>query len=260
MTTTEATTSLPPRRGNRRTQSAAKVPFVGWSQLEAHIGRTWTPGEHVTLIGKTRSGKTHLALALADTRSYVIIAATKRRDPLLAAAQHGYKVVESMREIPRTDSGRPVFRKVIVWPGRAIHDERQRLQLQAVSLRDTFATAERQGNWTVLLDETMWAYDRLQLKKELDSVWYQGGSAGVSLVACAQRPTRVPRLMISQAAHLFLWYVSDKRDLEPLRDIAGAVPPEIVEATLPTLDWDRHEFLYVGANTGYIARSIAPPR
>ena len=253
--------SLRPRRASgRAAPKPPSVPFVGWSELEAHISRTWKPGEHVTLIGKTRSGKTHLSLALADTRTYVIIAATKRRDPLLAAAQRGYKVVESMREIPRTETGRPVFRKVIVWPGRAIHAESERLRFQAASLRETFATAERQGNWTVLLDETMWAYDRLNLKKELDSVWYQGGSAGVSLVACAQRPLRVPRLMISQAAHLFLWYVSDKRDLEPLRDIAGAVPPAIVEATLPTLDWDRHEFLYVGANTGFIARSIAPPR
>lgn len=238
----------------------ASIPFVGWSELEAHISRTWTPGEHVALIGKTRSGKTHLGLALADSRPYVIIAATKRHDPLLESAQHGYKVVESMREIPRTESGRPVYRKVIVWPGRAIFAESDRLRLQAASLRETLATAERQRNWTVFLDETMWAYDRLGLKKELDSVWYQGGSAGVSLVACAQRPTRVPRLMISQASHLFLWYISDKRDLEPLRDIAGAVPPEIVEATLPTLDWDRHEFLYVGANTGFVARSIAPAK
>lgn len=132
------------------------------------------------------------------------------------------------------------------------------MQAQANALRETFSTAERQGHWAVLLDETMWAYDMLGLKKELDSVWYQGRSSGVSLIACAQRPTRVPRLMISSASHLFLSYVSDKRDLEPLREIAGVVPPAVVETTLPTLDWERHEFLYIGADTGYIARTIAP--
>jgi hypothetical protein len=132
--------------------------------------------------------------------------------------------------------------------------------MQRAALKDTIETAERQGHWTLLLDETMWAYDMLGLKKELDSSWYQGRSSGVSIVACAQRPTRVPRLMISSASHLFLSYVSDKRDLEPLREIAGVVSPEIIETTLPNLDWERHEFLYVGADTGYIARTIAPAK
>lgn len=255
------TTSIPTNRRRTSRTQPANVPFVGWTELERHIARTWQPGEHVALIGKAGGGKTHLTLALGDIRSHVLIIATKRRDPLMSSMEAaGYKVVESMDEIPRTETGRPVYRKVIVWPGRSIKDERARQKYQTVVIRDTLATAERQGHWTVLMDETMWAYDMLGLKRELDSVWYQARSSGVSFVACAQRPTRVPRLMISQASHLFLWYVSDKRDLEPLRDIAGAVPPEIVEATLPTLDWDRHEFLYVGANTGYIARSIAPAR
>jgi len=249
-------------RENRagRAQRQSSVAFVGWSKLEQQLDRTWKPGQHVTLIGKTGSGKTHLALALADLRPYTIIAATKRRDPLIQSAGASYKVVASMKEIPRTENGRPVFRKVIVWPGMTEANEKIRHAMQADSLRDTFATAERQGHWTVLLDETMWAYDMLGLKRELDSVWYQGRSSGVSLVASAQRPTRVPRLMISSASHLFLSYVSDKRDLEPLRDIGGVVPREVIESTLPTLDWERHEFLYIGADTGEIARTIAPPR
>lgn len=241
-------------------RQSVSVPFVGWSQLERHLAHTWLPGQHVTLIGKAGSGKTHISTALLDMRTYSLILATKRRDPLLSNVAHGYKVVESMQEIPVTENGVPVYRRVIVWPGRAITQESQRLQVQAAAIRDALSTAERQGNWTVLSDETMWLYDRLRLKAELDSIWYQARSSGISFVANAQRPTRVPRLMISQASHLFLSYVSDRRDLEPLREIAGAVPPEIIEQVLPTLDWERHEFLYVGADTGYIARTIAPPR
>lgn len=253
--------TLPPHRRRRASPApVGSVPFVGWSKLERHLTTAWTHGQHVTLIGKAGSGKTHLGLALMDLRSYSLILATKRRDPLLAQAQAGYRVVESMKEIPRTETGTPVYRKVIVWPGRAIESEQLRLQVQAEEMRNTLSTAERQGNWTVLSDETMWLYDRLRLRAELDSIWYQARSSGVSFVANAQRPTRIPRLMISQASHLFLSSVSDKRDLEPLREIAGAVPPELVETILPTLDWERHEFLYVGADTGYVARTIAPPR
>lgn len=243
-----------------RAQSAPSVPFVGWSSLEAHLANDWMPGQHVTLIGKTGSGKTHIALRLLELRTYALIIATKRRDPLLQEAARGYYVVESMDEIPRTEHGTPVHRRVIVWPGRAIADNDNRIAAQKEAVKQTLSTAERQGHWTVLSDETMWLYDRLQLKGDLDSIWYQGRSSGISFIANAQRPTRVPRLMISSASHLFLSYVSDKRDLEPLREIAGVVSPDIIEATLPTLDWERHEFLYVGADTGYVARTIAPPR
>ncbi len=245
----------PPPRGN-----SALPPFVGWSKLERHLGTHWRLGQHATLIGKTGSGKTHLTIALANLRPYVMFAATKRRDPLVSyMLAHGFKAVASVNEVPRTETGRPVYRKVVVWPGTTIVNEKQRHAVQKYELGLMLSTAERQGNWTVVVDETMWAYDMLQLKRELDSAWYQGRSAGVSIIANAQRPTRVPRLMISGASHLFLSYVSDKRDLEPLRDIAGVVPREVIEATLPTLDWERHEFLYIGADTGYIARTIAPP-
>lgn len=254
------------RRARRaRLAAPVSVPFVPWSRLINHIGNTWRTGQHVTLIGKTNSGKTHLALELADLRPYVVIAATKRRDSLMSDAQaHGYRIVPSMREVPYTETGHPVFNRVIVWPATDSPSERNRQAIQAAVLRETLSIAERQSKgysgWTVLIDETMWAYDMLGLKRELDAVWYQGRSAGMSLIACAQRPTRVPRLMISQASHLFLWMVSDKRDLEPLREIAGAVPPQVIEDVLPTLDFERHEFLYVGVDTGYVARSIAPPR
>lgn len=248
------------RRPGRRTE-AAQVPFVPWTKLRAHIEQVWKPGQHVTLLGKTGCGKTHLAFELLELRTYELIIATKRRDPLMSdAIKHGFKLVDSMREIPRTETGRPVYRRVVIWPGMNIADEGERQKYQMAAIKDTLVTAERQGNWTILLDETMWAYDMLRLKRELDAVWYQARSSGVSFMACAQRPTRVPRLMISGASHLFIWYVSDKRDLEPLREIAGVVAPEVIEQTLPSLDWGRHEFLYVGADSGYIARSIAPPR
>jgi hypothetical protein len=232
---------------------------VGWSSLARHLATEWRPGQHVTLIGKTGSGKTHLTLALADLRSYVMLAATKRNDPLYSyMLAHGFHAVPSIREVPRTENGRPVYRKVIIWPAPHVTEENVRHAIQRREIQLMLSTAERQRNWTIVIDDIMWSYDMLQLKRELDAVWYQARSSGVSLVASAQRPTRVPRLMISGASHLFLSYVSDKRDLEPLRDIAGIVPREVIEATLPTLDWERHEFLYIGADTGYIARTIAP--
>lgn len=236
------------------------IPFCGWSDLQTHLIENWNQGQHVALIGKAGSGKTHLATMLMDIRQFVIIIATKRYDPLLDEVSRGYVVRQSMDEIPRTDEGYPVHSKVIIWPGTNIKDENARLKLQKEEVNNTLNTAERQRYWTVLVDEVMWIYDMLGLSKKLESIWYQARSAGISLVAGAQRPVRTPRNMVAQASHLFLFSVSDKRDLEHFREIAGQIPPEWIEETLPKLDASRHEFLYVGADDGFLCRSIAPPR
>lgn len=249
------------RRPSKALSGGAElVPFVPWTKLERHLATAWRQGQHVTLIGKSGGGKTHLAIELLRSRPYVVILATKRHDPLMEEAGRGYVVVSSLNEVPLTEGGRPVHRRVLVWPGALEKDERKRQAVQARALRETLSIAERQRQWTILVDETMWLHDMLGLRRELEAQWYQARSSGISLVANAQRPTKVPRQMIAQASHLFLWSVSDKRDLEPLREIAGRVPPALVEAVLPELDYDSHEVLYVGADDGYLARTIAPPR
>jgi ABC-type multidrug transport system fused ATPase/permease subunit len=76
----------------RRPQTNYDVPFVGWSELQAHLAENWQQGQHVAIIGKTGSGKSHLALQLLDIKPFVIIIATKRYDPLLDEAAKGYIV------------------------------------------------------------------------------------------------------------------------------------------------------------------------
>ena len=242
---------------NRRV--SYEIPFVGWSDLEAHLAQNWQQGQHVGLIGKTGSGKSHLALRLMDIKPFVIVVATKRYDPLLEEASKGYIVREDMSEIPRTDEGYPIHSKVIIWPGTALKNEDDRLSAQKKAIVNTLNTAERQRYWTVLIDDVMWVYDMLGLSKKLEAIWYQARSAGISLVAAAQRPVKTPRNMVAQASHLFLFSVSDKRDLEHFREIGGNVPQSVIEDTLPSLNASRHEFLYVGVDDGVVCKSIAPP-
>lgn len=243
-----------------RRRVSYEIPFVGWSDLQNHLTENWEQGQHVGIIGKTGSGKSHLALNLMDIRPFVIIIATKRYDPLLEEASKGYIVREDMTEIPRTDEGHPIHNKVIIWPATAIKDENLRLSAQATAVKQTLDTAERQRYWTVLIDDVMWVYDMLGLSKKLESIWYQARSAGISLVAAAQRPVKTPRNMVAQASHLFLFSVSDKRDLEHFREIGGNVPPIVIEETLPSLNAARHEFLYVDTENNVVVKSIAPPR
>jgi hypothetical protein len=219
------------------------------------------------VIGPTGSGKTHLALTLAEMRPYILVLATKRVDPLVSQLRaDGYHVTGDLGEILWThdrDGGpaRPVYPRVVFWPQTPEQmDQRQRMQVQEAAFRRAMDWADKTGKWAILLDETMWLAQQLRLERELDALWFQGRTQGLSVIACAQRPSRVPRLAFSQATYLFIGKFGDKRDIETLRDISSTIPKEIIEDSIRSLDFDRHEFLFLDTSSNQLAVTVAPPR
>src|SRR5215831_13430605 len=86
-------------REKRNYNSLRDAPFVSWDILEPKLKREWKPGDHVTLIGPTGSGKTHMGLALAKICKYSLIIATKRRDPLLESLSKKHMVISDPKAI-----------------------------------------------------------------------------------------------------------------------------------------------------------------
>lgn len=233
--------------------------MVSWESLKAKLIAEWTPGEHVTLIGPTGSGKTHMGLALAELCKYVLIIATKRRDPLLESLAHRHLVTTDMGDILWTENGIPVNRRVMYWPQFPQNiTSTERLKRQATMIRYALDWAEKTGNWAILLDELMWVSRNLRLERELEAIWFQGRTQGVSLIGAAQRPTHVPRLAYSQATYFFIWQTADKNDLERLRDISAGFPRGMIEESVIHLDWDAHECLFIDTKRREIARVIGP--
>src|SRR5512142_7809 len=95
------------------------APRVSWAQLHAYLRRNFAQGDHVSILGPTGTGKTHIALELAELRDYSLVIATKPHDPLIEETlRRGYYRVstEELRKGVDHVDGRPLHRRMVYWP------------------------------------------------------------------------------------------------------------------------------------------------
>lgn len=221
---------------------------VSWDDFLAFYFQ-WEQGEHVTLIGPTGQGKTTLALAILGLRDYVLAIATKQRDPVLYQLESiGYQRITEFGERPAE-----VSPKVVLAANLPRGTESLPRQKQIV--HQALTTVYIQGGWTVFLDEARYVTEYLDQAREVELLWQQGRSSGISVVAAAQRPVFVPLSAFSQATHLFLWRTSDRRDLERIGAL-GAHDSRAIAAEVASLP--RYSVLYVNTRDGVKIRTKAP--
>jgi energy-coupling factor transporter ATP-binding protein EcfA2 len=214
------------------------VPFVPWRQFTQRF--SFAQGEHVVLIGKTKSGKTTMAVqprGLLSMRKAVVVIATKPHDqglypPLLA---QGYKMTDN----PKLDAKRTpkvIFRPQVLGPSG---DDRKR---QTEQFRALLMVIWAQGGWTVYLDEIRYLSDLLKLRAELETLYLQGSSLGLTLIAATQEPVAIPRVAFGQIEHEFFWRQTDRERVYRMGELAGT-ESEAVRAIVPRLR--QHEALYI---------------
>lgn len=222
------------------------VSVVSWPGFVRRMH--WLQGEHVTLIGPTSSGKSHVATLIAGIRQRSLVLGTKPRDRTLEGFRsRGWRVIRSWPPPPL----RP---RVILWPKvQQISD----LANQRRAFRDALDDVYARGGWSIYVDELHIVANTLGLGDRLELLWLQGRSLGVSLMASVQRPAHVPLVAYSQATHVLCWATRDARDLKRLAEISGTVDTrrfvEIVQQLPP------YAFAHANARTGKITVSKAPP-
>lgn len=211
----------------------------------------WEQGDHVTLIGPTKAGKTTLAGAILPLRDYVVVLSAKPRDSTLEAYanEHGYRIVRRWGDVgmPRRGGDR-----VLLWPKASDPEDfeaRQYAEFRAC-LSDVFQV----GGWTVYVDELSYVTDYLQLTRPLTRLWAQGRSLGVTVVASTQAPVYVPRHAYDQVVHMYLWRTRDLDRVRRLAEISGAVDPRRLFEELRALE--EHQCLYVDGATGETRRTM----
>jgi len=253
----------------RQPEPSGEAPSVSWAQLYAYLGRNFRQGDHVAILGPTGSGKTHIAFAVAEIRSYVIVIACKPKDPLVDdALKRGYWLVPTDRlEIPYVDS-RPLHPRVIYWP-RLSDKQRHSLpdhqvlaaerSMQKPRVQAALGYVRQNGHWSVILDEGTWVCRDLNLQRDVDSALFSFRTLNSSVIILGQRPSWMGRYVLSSPTHLFLFNTNDRDDRKALGDVSG-IDSATVRDIVGSLDFDGHEFLYIDTRTRTMMRSVAPAR
>lgn len=204
----------------------------------------------MTLVGPTKRGKSTLALELISETfptPWRVVFITKARDPTLERLE-----AEGYARLPEF-----IVSDAAVYPRVALAPPLRKGARSKSEQREAFRAALEkifiQGGWLVYLDELLYIADYLGLTDEVELLWQQGRSLGVTVVSSVQRPRGVPLMAYDQAAHLFFFHNPDKQIIKRIDELVTGLDSNLVQEAIISLDF--HEVLYANPHTGQLLRT-----
>jgi energy-coupling factor transporter ATP-binding protein EcfA2 len=203
-------------------------------------------GEHVTIVGPTGGGKTHLAFQLLERAARpsrpAVMLVKKNRDTLITrkGTELGWKRVRDWPP-PMRMPWQSHPSGYLVWPRTTFDPDIDHPHKWAV-FRSALLDSYKRGNRIVVADDAYGLSEVLKLRKELVEMWTEARSMDTGLWTAFQKPSHVPLWAYSQAEHLFLFNDPDKRSRERFGEIGG-VDSQLVQRTVMRLR--RYQCLYI---------------
>lgn len=181
-------------------------------------------GDRVGVFGQTGSGKTTLARALLQHREYVIVCDPKRR-----ISWPGYVQVD-FRTLLKID---PVkFPKIIYKPTfEDIQDNKGAI------INAFFRWVFERGNCTLYVDELSLIARGDDYPRFYGVTLQQGRESNIEVISGSQRPMWIPQIAMSEAEHLYCFYLKLIQDRNKIEQLAG-IPSEQID------NLAKQEFLY----------------
>lgn len=192
------------------------------------------PQDRYAFIGKTRSGKTALAMVLAGTFARTLPPPWEvhwidtKNDPkdIKALRSWGFRNWASAKDrSPESGGLANAFYHVLKSKDSKGNNISVVDQAQAI-----FAMLYQQRNVIVVVDEYVQVvYSVRDAGDDLLNIFQRGGGVNVGLIGLTQEPVYVPRQLISQATHICLLSLNYQNDIKIAKNICPVyVPPNKV--------------------------------
>lgn len=217
-----------------------RYPETKWPNLLRHLGRNWSQGEHIAIVGPTGVGKTTLLSQILPIRTYCALLVTKVHDDTLK---------NEFPDFYKIDKWPPKLHqnKVMVWP-QAQKTIRETITHQRNTFKDALDRIFHERNWCVVFDEQHFVCKKLGLSIENEMFLHQGRSSGISVVNGCQRPAWVPLATYPDSTHAFVWRTTLAEDRRRLADLGG-IDRRDFERNMLRLG--KHDFIYVDTRRGH---------
>lgn len=186
-------------------------------------------------------------MRLVPYRTYTCVLATKSADKSLypKLEKEGFVITDDPDLDPAREP-RVIFRPPLKAPtAKAQEEQREAFQELLIGVFD-------EGGWQLYGDEIRYLSDNLKLKQELELLWLQGRSLGITIMVSTQRPVSIPVVAFESASHLFLFRTTDQNNIDRAAEFESANKP-LLRYLLPRLP--QYEALYIEARTGRMLRT-----
>lgn len=218
--------------------NTADINRPRWRDFYPEFRKRWnqTPnGEHVFIYGETGSGKTDLAIRLANSEPYSVFMVTKPGDPIFRDSK--------LRGWTRTRSWKPGASDhhivLSAPPGKTMIDERIN---QRALFPGALDSIYRDKGWTVVFDEGMHMSTTLGMKQQVSDFFYLGRAHGLTGIMCSQRPRWIPVIVPQSCEHAF---ISRSRNDEDINTLAQLGADKRMLRNIMSGLRNKHDFIYI---------------